>query len=123
MKVEFFRPDDEQQVTVATAAWDGRGAVIASQDQQIAERLTHAFRAAPVVTDDAAFRQPGTTGPVQIQPGDLTWFRTVAAIRATADTGLSARFVPEISQGGFDPAANYRRFEEQIERLTLRGHG
>jgi hypothetical protein len=123
VRVEFFRPEDEQRVTVATAMWDGRRAAVRSDDDEVAERLTHAFRPSPVLTDDAALRQRGTSGPVLIQPGDLAWFRTVAATRATAETGLAARFVPEISQGGFDPAANYRSFEEQIERLTRRGHG
>ena len=123
MKVEFFRPDDEQQVTVATAVWEGRRAAIRSDDDEVAIRLNHAFRPAPVLTDDKAMRQRGTNGPVSIQPGDLAWFRTVAATRATAETGLAARFVPEISQGGFDPAANYRSFDEQMERLTRRGHG
>ena len=29
-----------------------------------------------------------------------------------------ARFVPGVTEGGFDPAAGYRTFEQQIERLT-----
>jgi hypothetical protein len=31
--------------------------------------------------------------------------------------------VPGTIVGGFDPAANYRRFEEQIERLDARSRG
>ena len=123
MKVEFRRPDDEQQTTMATVAWEGRRAIIESDDEEIAAKLAHAFRATPIVTDAAAYRQLGTSGPVVLQPGDLAWFRAVAKVRAGAETGLAARFVPEITEGGFDPAAGYRSFEEQIERLTELGHG
>jgi hypothetical protein len=34
-----------------------------------------------------------------------------------AETGLVARAVPGVVGGGYDPAANYLRFSEQIERL------
>jgi hypothetical protein len=123
VKVEFHRPDDEQQTTVATVAWDGGRVGIESDDEDIGAQLAHAFRPTPVVTDDAAYRSLGTSGPVMIQPGDLVWFRAAAKVRASAETGLVPRFVPEITEGGFDPAAGYRTFEEQIERLTVRGHG
>jgi hypothetical protein len=123
VKVEFHRRDDEQETTVATAVWDGRRVSIETGDEEIAAQLAHAFRATPVVTDDAAYRSLGTSGPVMIQSGDLTWFRAAAKVRASGETGLVARFVPEITEGGFDPAAGYRSFEEQIERLTERGHG
>ena len=33
-------------------------------------------------------------------------------------TGLVARFVPGVTEGGFDPAAQYRSFDDSIERLT-----
>ncbi|HEX6264137.1 MAG TPA: hypothetical protein VF036_02530 [Actinomycetota bacterium] len=52
-----------------------------------------------------------------LQPGDLEWFRAVAQFRVPAETGLVARTVPGVTRGGYDPAANYRRFSEQIERL------
>ena len=55
-----------------------------------------------------------------IQPGSLEWFRAVANGRATTESGLSARFVPGVEAGGFDPAAGYRRFDEQLERLDAR---
>jgi len=38
-------------------------------------------------------------------------------VRAPAETGLEARLVPGVTEGGFDPAAGYRRFEDTIERL------
>jgi hypothetical protein len=52
-----------------------------------------------------------------LQPGGLEWFRAVAQFRVPAETGLVARTVPGVARGGYDPAANYRRFSEQIERL------
>ena len=44
----------------------------------------------------------------------------VALVRVPKETGLVPRFVPGVTVGGFDPAANYRRFPEQIERLETR---
>jgi len=52
-----------------------------------------------------------------LQPGSLAWFRSVAQFRVLVETGLAARSVPGVTVGGYDPAANYRRFSEQIERL------
>lgn len=121
MNVEYYEPDDEQKLTVATAYWDGREITITSQDAAAREALTHAFRRSPVVVDDPSLRRLGTHGPSTLQPGDLEWFRAVARYRATDESGLVARFVPGTIVGGFDPAANYRRFEEQIERLDARG--
>jgi len=120
MKVEFTRPDDEQQDVVATASWDGRAVSIDAQDAEVASTLAHAFRPTPVAVDDGAYRRLGTSGSVVIQPGDLEWFRATAQTRATAETGLHARFVPGVTDGGYDPAAGYRRFDEQIERLDAR---
>jgi hypothetical protein len=42
----------------------------------------------------------------------------VAFNRAPAEAGVEARLVPGITEGGYDPAAGYRRFEESIERLS-----
>lgn len=123
MDVEYYQPEDEQKLTVATASWDGREVAITSDDDEIRASLAHAFRRTPVVVDDASLRRLGTSGPSTLQPGDLEWFRAVARYRATTETGLDARFVPGTIAGGFDPAANYRRFEEQIERLDARSRG
>ena len=123
MNVEYYQPDDEQKLTVATASWDGREVAITSDNDEIRASLAHAFRRTPVVVDDASLRRLGTSGPSTLQPGDLEWFRAVARYRATTETGLDARFVPGTIVGGFDPAANYRRFEEQIERLDARSRG
>lgn len=120
MKVEFSRPDDEQKQAVATATWDGRDVTIASDVEGFVEGLTRAFRRTPVAVDDGAYRRLGTQGSVVIQPGSLEWFRAVAQTRATAETGLMVRFVPGAVEGGYDPAANYRPFGEQVERLDAR---
>ena len=117
MQVELHRPDEPDAV-LATVAWaDGRS-VISSDDEEIAAALTRAFRHTPVVIDDASYRRLGTSGDVQIQPGSLEWFRAVVQARVPAETGLIGRFVPGVSQGGFDPAAAYRTFKDSIERLT-----
>jgi hypothetical protein len=39
-------------------------------------------------------------------------------VRATQESGLSARLVPGVTEGGYDPAAQYRTFEESVELLT-----
>jgi hypothetical protein len=98
---------------------DGR-VTVESDDEELAGALRHAFRATPVVLDDPSLRYPGTTGAMTLQPGDLEWFRGVSLVRVPAETGLLPRFVPGTRAGGFDPAANYRRFPEQIERLDAR---
>jgi hypothetical protein len=120
MRVEFASPDDEQKVTLATAEWHDGAVTISSEDEQLRTKLAHAFRRTPVVIDDPSYRRLGTSGPVVLQPGDLAWFRSVAQGRAEAETGLEARFVPGASVGGFDPAAGYRPFQEQVERLDAR---
>ena len=120
MRVEFASPDDEQKVTLATAAWHDGAVTISSEDEQLRTKLAHAFRRTPVVIDDPSYRRLGTSGPVVLQPGDLPWFRAVAQGRAEVETGLEARFVPGTSVGGFDPAAGYLPFEEQVERLDAR---
>ena len=120
MRVEFASPDDEQQATIATAEWHDGAITISSEDEPLRKKLAHAFRRTPVVIDDPSYRQLGTSGPVMLEPGGLAWFRAVAQGRAGAETGLEARFVPGASVGGFDPAAGYRRFREQIELLDGR---
>ena len=120
MNVEFSAPDDEQKQTVATVSWDGRTVTVSSDDAGAREKLVRAFRRTPVVVDDAALRRLGTSGPVVLQPGSLEWFRAVARSRATEDSGLAARFVPDAVVSGFDPAANYRSFGEQMELLDER---
>jgi hypothetical protein len=120
MRVEFAPRDDESRTSVASAEWDGREVIVTAEDDARRDALVKAFRRTPVMTDDASYRQMGTAGAVVIQPGDLEWFRVVSQLRVPAETGLLARFVPGVAAGGFDPAAGYRRFREQIERLDER---
>ena len=120
MNVEFYEPEDEQKTTVATALWDGAGVTVTAQDQAIRDTLAHAFRRSAVAVDDPSLRRLGTSGDVVLSPGNLEWFRAAASFRATSESGLSARFVPGVTGGGFDPAAGYRRFDEQLERLDAR---
>jgi hypothetical protein len=103
--------------TVATATWLDRRPVVRSDDADLERAIVHAFRATPIVVDDPTLRQAGTRGEQTLQPGSLGWFRAVAQLRVAAETGLVARSVPGVAVGGYDPAANYRRFSEQIERL------
>ena len=93
---------------------------VESEDPELEASIRRAFRSIPVVMDDPSLRYPGTRGESVLQPGDLEWFRAVALVRVPAETGLVARIVPGVTVGGYDPAANYRRFQEQIERLVAR---
>lgn len=120
MDLELYHPDDEQKLAVATARWDGEHVTITAEDTNLRDRLAQAFRRAPVVVDDASLRRLGTSGVVVLQPGDLEWFRAVAETRVPKETGLASRFVAQTVVGGYDPAANYRPFGEQVERLDER---
>lgn len=123
MKVEFHLPDDPDTVT-ATALWDDGHVRIQTEDEALAAQLADAYRPTPVVTDDASYRRLGTHGESVLEPGSLEWFRAVSQVRAPAVTGLMARLVPGVAEGGFDPAAGYRRFESTLERLESRAtHG
>ena len=117
MKVELHRPDEPDDV-VSTVSWVDGSPLIECEDEGLRERLVAVFRKTPVVIDDASYRRLGPSGAVQIQPGDLEWFRAVVQSRVPAECGLVGRFVPGVSEGGFDPAAGYRTFEDSIERLT-----
>jgi hypothetical protein len=120
VRIEFHRADDEEKRTVATATWEGRAASVSSDDDDLHARLQRVFRPTSVAIDDASYRRMGTSGVVVVPPGDLGWFRAAAIVRAPAEAGLVPRFVPEITENGYDPAGNYRGFEAQIERLSAR---
>lgn len=120
MDVEFYDPDDEQKLAVATARWDGEHVTITAEDTEVRDRLAHGFRRVPIAVDDPSLRPLGTSGEVVLPPGDLEWFREVAVTRVPKEAGLGARFVARTVVGGYDPAANYRPFDEQVERLDER---
>jgi hypothetical protein len=117
MNAEFYATDDEEKRAVAAASWDGREVAVTADDAAVQDTLVRAFRRTPIAVDEPALRRRGTSGPVVIQPGSLEWFRAVVETRATAESGLGVRFVANRIVSGWDPAANYRRFGEQIERL------
>ena len=118
VKVELHRPGRTRRRRRHGRVDRRRSRSIDTQDDILRATLQKVFRRTPVVVDDASYRRMGTAGAVLIQPGDLEWFRAVAQTRVPAEAGLAARFVPGVTEGGFDPAAGYRTFEEQIERLT-----
>ena len=105
---------------VANVTWLNGRAVVEADDAELKGSIEHAYRSTPLVVDDASLRSAGTRGELILQPGDLEWCRAVALVRVPKETGLVPRFVPGVKVGGFDPAANYRRFPEQIERLEAR---
>jgi hypothetical protein len=113
-------PPPPPPAAVAVVTWHEGRVTVDSADADLRERLRRAFRSTPVVVDDPTRRYPGTHGESILQPGDLEWFRAVALVRASAETELIPRFVPNPSLGGYDPAANYRPFPDQIERLDAR---
>jgi len=113
-------PPPEPLPAVASAVWLGDRVIVEAEDPKLKASIERAFRPTPVVVDDPSLRYPGTSGESVLQPGDLEWFRAVAQVRVPAETGLVARSVPGVSAGGYDPAANYRRFPDQIDRLVSR---
>jgi hypothetical protein len=130
MKVEFYRPAPQSPVDqpdaeaapptlVGIATWVDGAPVVECEDDELRSVLERAFRRTPVVTDDASYRRFGTHGEVMIPPGDLEWFRAAAFVRAPAEAGVDARLVPGVTEGGYDPAAGYRTFQDSIERLSV----
>jgi hypothetical protein len=118
MKVEFARGEGGERTVVGTAEWRSGHVAVDAEDPSVRAALERVFRPTAVAIDDGSYRQLGTHGEVVVQPGDLEWFRAVALVRAPAEAGLTPRFVAEVVEGGYDPAANYRSFEEQVERIT-----
>jgi hypothetical protein len=117
LRIEFHRPDAPEEV-VGTATWDGRRLEVRAEEPQARSAIERVFRPTPVVVDDPALRRAGTRGEVVLQPGSVEWFEGAAFARAR-EAGLVARVVRTAVEGGWDPAANYRRFREQVRRLTV----
>ena len=119
VRAELYRAEDPEQEgqerVVAVATWtDGRGSIEVLQDVPGIDRL---LRPTPVVTDDPSLRGPGTSGEVLLDPGSSAWFRAALLARAPA-LGLAVRFVAERVTCGWDPAAAYATFEDQVDRLA-----
>jgi hypothetical protein len=121
MRAEFLRDEEGSTDVVATASWDGRGFEVEAQDSDVRAAVERIFRLTPVVVDDPTYRPLYARGEAVIQPGNADWFRAAAYGRAASE-GLKARVVPEVvGQGGWDPAAAYRTFREDVARLLQRG--
>ena len=118
MRAEIYHPDDPT-TTLAVAIWsDGRTSLeVMDASAETAQKLEGLLRPVPVVVDDASLRRLGTHGETLLEPGSHVWFRTALVQRAGA-AGLSVRFVAGEIVGGWDPAATYRTFDEQIDRLA-----
>jgi len=120
MRADFLRTDDGSEV-VATASWNGRRVVVESDDDDTRRAVRRIFRPIPVVVEDAAYRSLGANGESVIQPGSIEWFRAAAYARAGSE-GLTARIVPEVDgPGGWDPAAAYRSFRQDMTRIIEQG--
>lgn len=122
MRAELYRPADPDtegpEQVVAVATWtDGRPSLEVLEDVPGLDGL---LRATPVVTDDPSLRRPGTSGEVMLDAGSSAWFRAALLSRAPA-MGLAVRFVAQRIAGGWDPAAAYATFEEQVDRLGSSG--
>jgi hypothetical protein len=119
MKAELYRPppaEGEAETVVAVATWEDGRASVEILDPAV-PGLDAVVRPTPVVVDDASLRPQGTHGEVLLQPGDRDWF--VAAVRTRGQAlGLSVRLVPDAGPGGWDPASQYRRFDQQVDKLA-----
>ncbi len=118
MRADLYRQDEPEKV-VAVASWDGGTARLQACDDA-PEGLEALLRPIPVVVDDPSLRRQGTRGETLLEPGTLEWFRAALLSRSEA-LGLAVRFVPGVREGGWDPAAQYRTFEEQTGRLGAQG--
>jgi hypothetical protein len=114
LRAELYRPAEPLRV-VAVARWSGSGASI--EVVEPVKGLDRILRPTPVVVSDPALLPRGAHGEAVLQPGSLEWFRAALLTRAPS-LGLAVRFVVDDVRNGWDPAANYRTFDEQVGRLT-----
>lgn len=118
MRAELYRPDDPE-APVAVATWSEGVSTLLVEDDSV-DGLDRLLRPTPVVTEDPSLRHLGTHGESLLHPGSLEWFHA-ALLTRSAELGLAVRFVRETIQGGWDPAGNYRTFEQQVDRLASSG--
>jgi hypothetical protein len=114
LRAELYRPAEPLRV-VAVARWSGSRASI--EVIEPVKGLDRILRSTPVVVSDPALLPRGAHGEAVLQPGSLEWFRAALLTRASS-LGLAVRFVVDDVRNGWDPAANYRTFDEQVGRLT-----
>lgn len=119
MRADIFRQNAPEEI-VGRARWTGSGVEIEG-DEKVRASVERVFRPTPVVADDPALRPAGTSGPVVLPPGSLSWFVHTARSRSGAE-GLAVRLVAEDSTAmGWEPAAAYRSFWETFERKARTG--
>ena len=98
--------------------WVGGRAVVEADDPAVKASIERAFRATPVVVDDPSLRDGGIPRRADAPARKHRVVPCRSRSSGSSDeTGLAARSVPGVTVGGYDPAANYRRFSDQIERL------
>jgi hypothetical protein len=115
VRAELFRPESPDRV-VALATWSEAGADLEILDGS-ADGLDRLLRKTPVVVPGGFPKQIGRQGDTVEQPGSPEWFRTALLTRA-GSVGLGVRFVEDDLTNGWDPAANYRTFDQQERRLA-----
>jgi hypothetical protein len=115
VRAELHRVDDPEKL-VAVATWSHGRATLEVIDPSL-QGLDAVLRPTPVVVDDPSLRRPGTRGESLLEPGSFGWFRAALVQRADG-LGLRVRFVAPEIVGGWDPAASYRSFDEEVERLA-----
>ena len=119
MRIDFYRAEDDvDKNVVASSTWDGSRVTVEAADPTLRDGLEDVFRGTPIVVHDPSLLPAGASGDVTLAPGALAWFLAVSRVRAAHELDLVARAVPEAGEGGYDPASNYRTFEEQMERLS-----
>jgi hypothetical protein len=115
LRADISREDAPEDL-VGRARWTDSGVEIVSDDDRVRASIERVFRPMPVATDDPSLRPAGSSGPVVLPPGSLSWFVHAARSRSGAE-GLAVRLVAEDSTTmGWDPAAAYRTFWQTVER-------
>jgi hypothetical protein len=117
VRAELYRPESRDRV-VARAIWSSDGTELEVFDRSV-DGLDGLLRATPVVVPGGFPRQPGRSGDTIEAPGSPSWFRA-ALLERSERLGLAVRFVEDDIVNGWDPAANYRTFEQQERRLVDR---
>jgi hypothetical protein len=115
VRAELYRADDPEKL-VAVGTWSHGRATREVIDRSM-QGVDALLRPTPVVVDDPSLRGPGTHGESLLEPGSFGWFRAALVQRAEG-LGLRVRFVAPETVGGWDPAASYESFDEEVERLA-----
>ena len=123
VNVEYYEPDDEQKLDRRHRSLGRpRGHRSRRTTPSCARRSRTRSGARPSSSTIASLRRLGTHGAVdRSNRATSSGSAPCARYRATDESGLGGAVRPGTMVGGYDPAANYRPFEEQVERLDARG--